>query len=568
MSIRRALLPVVACSASVVLLLAGNALARSGAPSNVSFPSVSGQAQVGDLLVASTGSWTGSPTRYTYAWQDCNNRVRNCIPITAATAGLYTVAPGDIGHTIRVAVTAWNAYGSGSARSAPTAPVAAPAPVAPVKPANAALPVVSGTAQVGRSLSASSGSWTGTAPMTYGYQWEDCDSTGAACTVIGGASGSGYTLKSSDQGHTVRAVVTAANSVGSGSASSAQTAVVTAAPAPAGGLNGLHVSGNRFVDNNGNVVQLHGVNFSGPEYACVQGWGIFDGPSDQTMVSALKSWHVNIVRLPLNEDCWLNINGMTAAYAGANYQNAIVSFVNLLHQNGMYAELSLIWGAPGTYQATYQPGGPDEDHSPAFWASLAATFKNDQNVILAPWGETTTGWTCFLQTGCSNEATYGPSSAGYQTASMQQAVTVMRQAGYGGPIAIPCIDYANLCANYGGSSWLASRPSDPANQLVAEAHVYGKNTCDTTACFDADFAPLAAQVPLIFGETGESYDSSDCGSSYISTFMNWADAHGVGYEAWTWDTWGGCGVLINNFNGTPANAFGQWVHDHYVATFS
>lgn len=119
--------------------------------------------------------------------------------------------------------------------------------------------------------------------------------------------------------------------------------------------------------------------------------GIFDGPNDATSVAAMKTWNINIVRIPLNEDCWLGINGVAAAYSGAAYQNAVTSFVSLLHANGMYAELSLMWGAPGTYSATYQPGGPDEDHSPAMWQRMASTFKNDPNVILAPWGETTTG---------------------------------------------------------------------------------------------------------------------------------------------------------------------------------
>ena len=340
---------------------------------------------------------------------------------------------------------------------------------------------------------------------------------------------------------------------------------LTVSSATGPGLNGIRVSGHKLLDNGGSVVHLHGVNYSGTEYACVQGWGIFDGPSDQTMVNALKSWHVNVVRIPLNEDCWLNINGMSQADAGTNYQNAIVDFVNLLNLNGIYAELSLMWAAPGSYQATYQPGGPDEDHSPAMWSSLAATFKNNQNVILAPWGETITGWTCFMRTGCNDEATYGPNNAGYETASMQQAVTVMRQAGFNGPVAIPCISYANQCANYNGSSWLASHPTDPDGQLIAEAHIYGKNSCDTTGCFDATLAPLAQQYPLIFGETGETYDASECSNTYISTFLNWADAHDVGYEAWTWTTWGNCSALISSYNGTPANTYAQWVHDHYLA---
>ncbi|HEV3152656.1 MAG TPA: cellulase family glycosylhydrolase [Candidatus Baltobacteraceae bacterium] len=330
-------------------------------------------------------------------------------------------------------------------------------------------------------------------------------------------------------------------------------------------LNGIRVSGNQLVDAGGNAVHLQGVNRSGTEYACVQGWGIFDGPSDAASVQAIASWNTNIVRVLLNEDCWLNINGMNQQYAGANYRNAILNYVNLLHSYGLYAEVSLIWAAPGKYKATYQPAAPDEDHSPAMWSSMAAAFKNDPNVILAPWGETIVGWKCFMKTGCDNQATYGPKNQFYKTASMQQAVTLMRGAGYNGVISIPCIDYANECANYRGSSWLLSHPSDPDNQLIAEAHVYGKNACDTVACFNSTMAPLTKNYPLIFGETGETYDASDCGSSYISTFLPWADAHNVGYEAWTWDTWGGCGVLISDYNGTPANAWAQYVQSHYLS---
>ena len=86
--------------------------------------------------------------------------------------------------------------------------------------------------------------------------------------------------------------------------------------------------------------------------------------------------------------------------------NRYSSFCRRLH-----AELSLIWAAPGSAQATYQPNAPDADHSPAFWSSLAATFKNDPDVILAPWGETTVDWPCFLN-GCSGQATYGSNQDG------------------------------------------------------------------------------------------------------------------------------------------------------------
>jgi hypothetical protein len=377
-------------------------------------------------------------------------------------------------------------------------------------------------------------------------------------------------------------VVIATNASGSARALSAQTTEVSATGG-GGGLNGLRVSGNQIVDANGNVVHLHGINRSGTEYACIQGWGIFDGPSNAASITAMASWNINIVRIPLNEDCWLGINGVNPAYAGQNYINAVVSYVNLLHQHGMYAELSLIWGAPGSAQATFQPNAPDEDHSPAMWQSMAQTFSSDPNVILAPWGETVVNWPCFLQ-GCNDQATYGSNQDGdpscgsgcwyYNAAGMQQAVNVMRQAGYNGPIAVPCIGYANICANpsdggtgWGNGRWLDDHPTDPDHQLMAEAHVYGKNSCDTTSCFNITMLPiLQAGYPIIWGETGETYDNSDCPStSYIKTFLAWAEQNGVGTEAWTWDTWGSCssGALISNYNGTPEDPYGAYVESNY-----
>ena len=329
-------------------------------------------------------------------------------------------------------------------------------------------------------------------------------------------------------------------------------------PTVVAAATGLHVSGNRINDKDGRQVLFHGVNRSGTEYACVQGWGLFDGPNTAQSVAAIARWHVNIVRVLLNEDCWLGINGIKPQYAGAAYRQAIVNYVQLLHRYGMYAEISLIWAAPGSHRATYQAAAPDEDHAPAVWASMAATFKNDPDVLLAPWGETTVDASCFLRGGC--ETTYTPAKTRYRVAGMQQAVTVMRRAGYHGIIVIPGIDYANNL-----SEWLSHRPRDPLHQLIAEAHVYGGNTCDTVTCFQATYAPVARRFPLIFGETGESYSSTDCGTHYISSIVDWADAHHVGYEAWAWDTWRNCGILIRNYAGAPFSAYGAWIRSHYAS---
>lgn len=326
------------------------------------------------------------------------------------------------------------------------------------------------------------------------------------------------------------------------------------------GRRGLHVSGNRLLDRHGRPVQFHGVNRAGTEYSCIHGEGIFDGPSDAASVGAIASWRVNVIRIPLNEDCWLGINGAASRYSGSAYRNAIVNYVRLLHRHRLYAELSLMWAAPGAYRATYQSGAPDADHSPAVWASMARMFKDDTNVILAPWGETVVDAGCFLRGGVC-EATFGLSNTPYRVAGMQQAVDVMRRTGYKGVIAIPGVQYANDL-----SRWLSYEPKDPLHQLIAEAHVYGKNACATTACFDSTLAPVARRAPVILGETGESYDGSDCGTSSVSTIVNWAEVHGVGYEAWTWDTWGNCSALIDDYAGQPHAAYGAWIKARFASS--
>jgi hypothetical protein len=73
-------------------------------------------------------------------------------------------------------------------------------------------------------------------------------------------------------------------------------------------------------------------------------------------------------------------------------------------------------------------------------------------------------------------------------------------------------------------------------------------------------------VPVIFGEYGEHYNGS-CNSANTQAMITWADQNNVNYEAWTWDTWGGCSTLslISDFNGaTNPGAYATWIHDHYL----
>jgi len=96
-------------------------------------------------------------------------------------------------------------------------------------PADQALPVISGTAQESQHLSAAAGTWSGTPPISYAYQWQRCDASGDGCVELPSASGTTYTPTAADVGNTLRVVVTASNGAGSSSTASQPTPMVVAA---------------------------------------------------------------------------------------------------------------------------------------------------------------------------------------------------------------------------------------------------------------------------------------------------------------------------------------------------
>lgn len=103
---------------------------------------------------------------------------------------------------------------------------------AATKPSNTSAPVISGTQEQGQTLQTSTGSWSGTAPITFTYQWQRCDSHGNNCSFISGATSSTYKLTASDPGHTIRSFVTGHNSAGTGTGQSNHTDVIGSATPP------------------------------------------------------------------------------------------------------------------------------------------------------------------------------------------------------------------------------------------------------------------------------------------------------------------------------------------------
>lgn len=161
----------------------------------------------------------------------------------------------------------------GAASSGRAATAAAPSEQSP--------PTISGTPQQGKSLTADHGTWNGTQPLKYAYQWRRCDATGGSCASISKATARLYDLVAADVGHTLRVHVTVSNHDGNASDTSVPTAVVTpaAAPPPATGCP----SGSGPTDV---------ANVSPPAHLVIDAWTVSPNPIRRRPGSLTMRFHV------------------------------------------------------------------------------------------------------------------------------------------------------------------------------------------------------------------------------------------------------------------------------------
>jgi len=314
----------------------------------------------------------------------------------------------------------------------------------------------------------------------------------------------------------------------------------------------VHVHENYLVDRGGKTIRLLGVDADGTESACVRGKHVWWGPLTGSEARTIFRWGADAVRVPLNEDCWLGINGLPNKYSSARYQSAVARWVAALNSAGLIAILDLQWSAPGTIPSTGLWPMPDESHSPQFWRQVARRFRSNPGVIFDLFNEpalglkhpTTSDWMCW-RVGCNVQARVctQPHHQGvctqerFQSAGMQQLINSVRYTGAKQPVMAGGLEWAgdpcgiyDLGGNGGTCMWLKYHPHDPAHQLAASFHTYTTTSCNTVACWNASVAPVAHYFPLVTGEVGEKA----CSSSYVTSYMDWADRHAISYLVWSW----------------------------------
>ena len=208
---------------SAAVLSAPTAVVEALRPASGAPPVVSGAAVDGGTLAASGGSWSGTaPLALARQWLRCDADGAGCVAIGGADGSTLLLGADDVGHRLRVRVTASNAAGSASVTSTSSGVVLGAAP------RNVAAPAIDGDPVAGAKLTATPGVWQG-AVGTVTYQWQRCDRDLTACGDIAGATVATHGVRVDDVDHRLRVRVAATSGGGTTTATSGATAAVRAA---------------------------------------------------------------------------------------------------------------------------------------------------------------------------------------------------------------------------------------------------------------------------------------------------------------------------------------------------
>jgi endoglucanase len=358
------------------------------------------------------------------------------------------------------------------------------------------------------------------------------------------------------------AVLVAALAVTAASATALVSKIGTDAPATVASTEPAPtpvVYGNRLADSrSGATFAPHGVNWPSFEYSCSAKTGTAYSysatGSTQAAADAMVSWHIDTVRIPLNQDCWLGANSGHNFGTSLGYQRAVKAWVGILRAHGIAVILDLHWNAPAGKIADGQYPMPDAQ-SLTFWKQVAIAYREDPSIIFDAFNEPYSSWTvagktysynlswdCWQNGGCQVPDTpkdVAPDGGTYTAVGMTAIVAAIRSTGARQPIMLSGLNYSSDL-----TQWLAHKPAD--SQLVAGWHLYQVSGCVTVSCWTYSVGATATKVPVVTGEFGES----DGGSQYMTRFMTWADSRKMGYLPWAWwDSSGGEAGLYALYTG-------------------
>ena len=261
---------------------------RSNSPATGA-PAIIGTAQVGETLTADTSGISDADglSNVSHSYQWISNDGTTDTDIAGATDSTYTLVAVDQGNTIKVQVTFTD-----DAANEETLVSAATVAIAAMSSPNAGAPTIKGTAKVGETLTVdTTGMAQGLVRATFSYQWISND--GSADTNIPNATNFAYILVASDEGRTIKVLVSFTNDQGNQESltSDATTAVAARANSAATGapaITGTARVGETLTADTSGIADADGLANVSYSYQ----WVSNDGTSDTNITGATDSTYV------------------------------------------------------------------------------------------------------------------------------------------------------------------------------------------------------------------------------------------------------------------------------------
>lgn len=330
------------------------------------------------------------------------------------------------------------------------------------------------------------------------------------------------------------------------------------APAQAASLAPLSVKGKQIV-RNGRLFRFRGVNRDTLEWG-PSNWGGCggDGHFTDRDFDLIRSWNVNIVRIPLSQAGWLG-----RRCSAGDYARWVDDAVAKANARGMYAILDLHWSdvqgrSPCDLGClTGQQPMPDAD-SLVFWRSVAARYANDPGVVFGLYNEPhDVSWACWRDGGCTTTSSaFTLNVVSYTAVGMQQLYDAVRATGARNLVIVGGLDWAYDLSGVVNGYALNGR------DIAYDTHVYTL-WHRTTADWDAHFGVVADRYPVVSTEWG----SSDCSTIDSRRLLSYFDAplgkpaNRMSWTIWSWNNPGNCSQpsIIADWDGTPLPGQGEMV---------
>jgi hypothetical protein len=321
----------------------------------------------------------------------------------------------------------------------------------------------------------------------------------------------------------------------------------------------LKVVNTQLVNSQGQPVLLRGVNTASMEWTS-------DGEGHilNTVQTAIRDWHVNIIRLPLAQDRWFG-KAPEQKDNGKAYRALVKNVVDTCAAQGCYILLDLHWSDAGEWGKQIGQHLMPDQNSVAFWKDFAHVYRNRPAVLFDLYNEPhDVSWDIWHDGGMVTERNRRTGEEKtYQAVGMQEMLDTVRSTGARNVVVAGGLDWA-----YDFSGILAGRQlkDSKGNGVIYANHAYPFKG-ESVQAWITRMETASQQLPVIVSEFGSEGRGrfGATGEQWIRQVLQILQDHNWSWIAW--DLHPSAGPrLISDWNYTPTPSFGVWVQQALLGT--